>query len=94
MTQLRNNDIQFRKLFDVKTQEQIQSFIALSGDGELLYVTEQLGGTVFLHCERTVFRINKSEFLEYLAKAKRNKKLLKAIERGYTTLEEVERLSR
>jgi len=90
MTELRDNNIQFRKLFDVKILPEKQTFIGLSDSGELLFITEKLAGMVMLSCERHIFRLDKDEFRTHLERARRRGKLQKAIANGYTTEEELE----
>ena len=46
MTEISNNSISFRKLFDVKSYPEmhLSFFVAVSGSGELLYITEEVAG--------------------------------------------------
>ncbi|MBR5370760.1 MAG: hypothetical protein IK130_00950 [Oscillospiraceae bacterium] len=94
MTELRNTDISFRKLFDVKILEQHQTFVGISKQGDLLLITEELYGMVMLSCRRTVFRLDKSEFLAYVERARNKGKLAKAFANGWTSPDEIERLCR
>lgn len=97
MTEISNNQISFRKLFDVKSYPEMHLcfFVAISGNGELLYITEEVAsmGITDIGLQRHIYRLDKAEFRDRLEQARRNGKLQKAIKKGYTTIEEVEKLS-
>lgn len=90
MKRLNRSDIRFRRLFDVKKLPQMESFVAISENGELLYVTEGLAGMTMTYCERMIFRLERDEFRDHLERAKRRGKLKKAAEKGYLTETESE----
>lgn len=97
MTEISNNSISFRKLFDVKSYPEmhLSFFVAVSGSGELLYITEEVAGMGItgMGIQRHIYRLDKAEFRERVEQARHNGKLQKAIKKGYTTLEETEKLS-
>ena len=92
MTRFNAREIQCKRLFNVKTLPEKQSYIAVSSTGELLLVTEELAGMVLLYGETTYFRLDRSAFVSYVQKAQRNGKLQKAIDKQWTSMAEIERL--
>ncbi|MBR5405094.1 MAG: hypothetical protein K6E36_06140 [Oscillospiraceae bacterium] len=97
MKEISDSRISFRKLFDVKSypEQLLRFFVAVSGSGDLLYITEEVTGMGItdMGLQRHIYRLDKAEFRERLEQARRNGKLQKAIRKGDTTLEEVEKLS-
>ena len=92
MTRLNAREKQCKRLFNVKTPPEKQSYIAVSCTGELLLVTEELAGMVLHYGEITYFRLDHREFVSYVQKAQRNGKLQKAINKQWTSMAEIERL--
>lgn len=97
MTEISNSQISFRKLFDVKSYPEmhLSFFVAVSGSGELLYITEEVAsmGITDMGLQRHIYRLDKAEFRERVEQARHNGKLQKAFKKGYTTSEEIEKLS-
>ena len=94
MTELRDENIKYQVLFHVKNdaEQHMRAFVGISGDDDLLYITETEEGyftDICLH--RRFYRIDTQEYAGYLERAKRRGKLDKAIRLGWTTWEEVER---
>ena len=96
MTEISNRQISFRKLFDVKSYPEMHLcfFVAISNGGDLLYITEEVAsmGITDMGLQRRIYRLDTDEFRDRVEQARRNGKLQKAIKKGYTTLEEVEKL--
>lgn len=97
MTELRNENLNYRVLFHVKDvpEQHMRAFIGVSTDDELLYITETEEGhftDICLH--RRFYQIDHQEYADYLERAKRRGKLEKAIKLGWTTPEEAERYCR
>ena len=61
MTRLYAREKQCKRLFNVKTPPEKQSYIAVSCTGELLLVTEELAGMVLHYGEITYFRLDHLE---------------------------------
>ena len=98
MTEISNSQISFRKLFDVKSYPDmhLHFFVAVSGSGDLLYITEEAAGMGItdMGLQRHIYRLDKAEFRARAEQAGHNGKLQKAIRKRYTTLEEVEKPGR
>lgn len=86
----------YRELFTVfvNTRKCTDDVVGITKDNELLYIKESLANQSSAYwVDREFFSIDKMEFKHFLSIATKNGEVEKAVKNGYTTLDELKRLT-
>lgn len=87
----------YRELFDILVDSNVGEVISIgiTNDGSIIYIDDKLMNNSSAYWTQTdIFSIDRDEFRKYLDIARSRGHLAKALKKGLTTEEELERLSK